>query len=139
VYFKPLLDEFVKLCGCKLVIDECQVKVAAVTAEEARNSLGRLDQLESVRKGELGRGALVGAAVGPVMSNVGRLISGGKRPGSMLRQTAAEMTTGAIFGGALPYARNRLERTVEREKLKDYLEGGRSKTLRSKVRRSVGV
>ena len=139
MYSKPILDEFVKLCGFRIIVEGGLPKVAALSSDEAKASLGRLDELENVRQGELGRGALVGAVAGPLIATTGRLVSGAKRPGNVLRQTAAEMTTGAAFGGALPFTRNRLERTVEREKLKGYLEGGSDRTLRNKIRRSVGV
>ena len=122
-----MLEELTKICA-----DD-------ITQSEARRSLARLKSLESQRTGELLRGAGVGAAAGPVIGAVGRAVSGAAKPRKLLRDVASQAATGAMFGGALPFARTQLERAVEREHLKDYLEGGRRKGFRRTVARTIGV
>jgi hypothetical protein len=134
-----MLDELVKLCGMRTTFVDGEVKLARVTAEQAQESLKRLKELQDLREGELARGAAVGALAGPVISGTSRVISGVRRPQNIVRQVAADAVTGAAFGGAIPFARNQLERTVEREKLKDYAEAGRSRTMRRRIKRSLGI
>jgi hypothetical protein len=134
-----MLDELVKLCAMKFVVEEGTVKMARVTAQQAQQSLQRLDELQDLRGGELARGAGVGAAAGPAIGLGGRLISGARSPKHLARQVAADAFTGAAFGGAIPFLRNKLEREVEKEKLKDYAEEGRSRTMRRRVKRTLGL
>lgn len=101
-----------------------------ISENEAGYSLQRLKRLEQGRPtaDQLGRGAAVGAAVGPLASLAFRTIAGKSvRPVTdqtflpKLRQVAAQAGHGAIFGGAMPAVTNKLEREAEKSKLRKFL------------------
>jgi len=122
-------------------------KLNAVTRDEAVRSLERLQQLKKQPMGELARGAAVGAIAAPILGLASRKIRGGEPIVKGLkalvstggRNLAADSVTGATYGGAVPAARNLLERKVEREKLEDFVAGGKRRGLRRTVARSMGV
>lgn len=115
-----------------------------VSREEAEQALGRLQNLESTKPtaGELARGAAVGAAITPLATLAGRVVSGDKLLGDLaektegiknpklrtlgkgvaaLRNLGSSAASGAFFGGAIPAVRGEVEREAERKKLRNYL------------------
>lgn len=116
-----------------------QLEKRGMTVQDARSSLERLDSLNLTRGGELARSAGLGALAGPLVGMASRKVTGGRVPSSMARQVLGDSLVGATYGGGLPFIRNQMERGVERQKLKDYLETGRSKSMRSAVKRQLGL
>jgi len=122
-------------------------KLCAMTTEQARQSLSRLETLKKQPTGELARGAAVGAIAAPLLGVVTRRVRGGEPVAAGLRalmakggrNLAADAITGATYGGAVPAVRNLLERKVETERLQDYVAGGKRRGLRRTVARHVGV
>ena len=105
-------------------------KVGAISDEQARASLDRLDTLERNRPtvGQVGRYAGLGAIAGPAMSLAGNLIKkgpagaldfGGK---SALRGVLGDAAKGAIGGGLVPLARNQLDRHAEMGTLRTFMK-----------------
>lgn len=105
-------------------------KVGAITDEQARASLDRLDTLERNRPTvqQVGRYATLGAVAGPAMSLAGNLIKkgprgaldfGGKTP---LRGLLGDAAKGAIGGGLVPLARNQLDRRAEIGTLRTFMK-----------------
>lgn len=124
----------------------------AVSTQEAADAFRRLRSLEksAPTKGKLLRGAGVGALAGAGAGALSDIImgsSGGgstkKRLGKALavggRKVLARATTGAIYGGALPYARHKLERGAELQKLREYVGEKKRGLLRGKIRRVTGL
>lgn len=130
ISFEAFISELGQL---NAVTDEQLAKVAEVTREQAQTALGRLDELEHQRPtlGQLGRGALVGSMVGPVASNVNKLISKGEfhSPREMLGQIAG----GAIFGTVTPLLKHKVETGTERHILKDYVGSGHEGRLATQI------
>lgn len=104
-------------------------KVGAISEEQARASLDRLDTLERNKPtmGQVGRYAGLGAVAGPVMSTVSNVIKhgpsgainfGGK---SIARGILGDAAKGAIGGGLVPLARNHLDRRGEIGTLKTFV------------------
>jgi hypothetical protein len=117
-----------------------QLKVAAeVTREDARGSRAHLEELEATRPtpGQLGRAALLGATVGPVASNVNKLISSGKL--HTPREVAGQMAGGVLFGAAMPYAKHEIESGAERRKLKRYIAAGHGGRLATQIETKLGT
>ena len=87
--------------------------------------------------GQLGRGALVGSVVGPVASNVSKLISEGRfnKP----RELAGQIAGGAIFGTAAPLLKHKVETSAERKLLQDYINEGHSGRLSSQIESKLGT
>jgi len=123
-----------------------------VTTPEAAKAYKRLKKLEAgkPRAGEIGRGAAVGALTVPIATLAHRAISGPKgRVPSTLKNTAAlfpgirpmlaSAGYGSVFGGVMPAARQKLEREVEKQKLRDYLGTSKRGKLRSKIKKTVGI
>lgn len=101
-----------------------------IPATEARYSLRRLKRLEEGRPtlDQLGRGAAVGAVVGPLAALAGRAIAGKavRAPTDQqllpkTRQLLAQAGSGAVFGGGMPALTNKIEREAEIKTLKNYL------------------
>lgn len=104
-------------------------KVGAVSDEQARSSLDRLDTLERNRPTlhQVGRYAGLGAVAGPAMSLAGNLIKKGPKGAlefggkSVLRGVAGDAAKGAIGGGLVPLVRNQLDRRAEMGTLKSFM------------------
>lgn len=105
------------------LFDELE-KLGAVSAEDARRSLDRLDTLErskptaeqAVRYGTLG--ALAGGATKAISHG----IEHGKMPG--VRGVLGAAAGGAIGMGALPLVRAHLDRRAEKSKLREFMKQG---------------
>lgn len=143
----------------------CKLAAQPITRDEAERSLGKLKDIEdSQDMGALGRSAATGAAIMPVAGLAARGVAGtqkllkpgakikGRNPLSLAkaidwkslgRQGAADSMYGAIGGGALPLAREKVETTAQKEKLRTFIdqeEGNRGpRSLRRQIRQSVGV
>jgi len=123
-------------------------KVASdgISDEEAAAALARLKKLEASKPtvGETGRAALVGSVVGPAASLAWRAIAGkhgrhGQDIWPGVRPILATAGHGAVFGGAMPVARATLERSVEKQKLREYIGEKPRGSLRSKIKRTTGL
>lgn len=115
-----------------------------VSKTEAAESLKRLRSLEKEQAttGELARGAAVGATLVPAATMAARLIAGKKAVGKAFkggRELAALSGTGALYGGVIPAVRHKVEKEVEKQKIKEYLGHSRRGTFRSKIKRMTGL
>jgi len=106
-------------------IDELQ-KLGAVSDEQAKASLDRLESLEKSKPtlGQVGRYAGLGAITAPAMGLIGSAIA--KKPyvhagGSLGRVLASDAAKGALGMGAMPLLRSHLDRRAEIGTLKKYL------------------
>lgn len=127
-------EAFVEELGQLGAVTEGQLqKVAEVTREQAQQALQHLDHLESERPtlGQLARGAAVGSVVGPVASNVSKLISAGHL--HTPREVAGQVAGGVIFGTATPLLKHKVETGTERRTLKDYVNSGHGGRLVSQI------
>lgn len=105
-------------------------KVGAISDEQARSSLDRLDTLERNRPTlhQVGRYAGLGAVAGPAMSLAGNLIKKGPKGAldfggkSVLRGAIGDAAKGAIGGGLVPLVRNQLDRRAEMGTLKTFMQ-----------------
>lgn len=113
-----------------------------VTKSDAERNLRKLRTLETgaPTRGELLRGAGMGALAGPMISAASKTVAGGWQKGlsSNLRDVAGQAITGAAYGGALPFLRHRTEHGVARKRLKSYAEEGRGGKLKKKIQRTLG-
>lgn len=145
-----LFDELFKLSAIdKKKFEEMMLKkpkTKRVTAEEATKSLSRLRKLERSKAtpGQIARSAGVGAIVGPVATLASRIAAGKKgRVGLPIWRGKQEMGStaayGAVFGGLLPAGRQKLERGVEKQKLREYVGERKRGTLRGKIRKATGL
>lgn len=108
------------------VLDELE-KLGAISDDEARQSLDRLNTLEKNKPtmGQVGRYAGMGAAAGVATGAIGDVISGNKlfnAPGGRIRGALGRAATGAIASGAIPLLRTHLDRRAEVGTLKTYLD-----------------
>lgn len=106
-------------------------KIGAISDEQARGSLERLDTLERNKPtmGQMGRYAGLGAVTAPAMGMISTAIrSGGKalvEGGTVkdkLRSVAADAAKGAVGMGAMPLLRSHLDRRAEVGTLKNYMQ-----------------
>jgi hypothetical protein len=104
-------------------IDELE-KLGAVSAEEARRSLDRLDSLEQNKPtaGQVARYGALGAAAGGLTKTISNAIESGGRPTG--RGALAGATAGALSLGAVPLIRQHLDRKAEYGKLKRFMHEG---------------
>lgn len=113
-----------------------------VTREDAERNLRKLKALErgAPTRGELVRGAGLGALAGPVISAASKTVAGGWQKGlsSNLRDIAGQAVTGAAYGGALPFLRHRTEHGVAKKRLKTYTDTAHGGKLETKIRRTLG-
>jgi hypothetical protein len=109
---RPTLDELVKL--------------GAVSEDQARAALDRLEALEknkptgeqALRYGGLGAGAgLASRALGDAVEHGGA----GALERALPRRYAAAAVTGGLMAGAIPMVRSTLDRRAEMGKLRSYL------------------
>lgn len=112
-------------------------KIGAITDEQARQSLDRLDTLERNKPSmaQVGRYAGLGAVAGPAIGAVGNAIKGGRAPGTslighlagagpggVLRAVAGSAATGAAGSGLIPLVRSHLDRRAEIGTLKSFVK-----------------
>lgn len=122
-----------------------QKDVEKSSRQKAIEELNRLKSLDQQNYGELSRGAAIGTLVAPVFGAAHRTISSGLAaagsggPQGIARRAAADALQGAVYGGAIPYVRNRLERHVARQNLKDYLDESHSSTTQRRVEKALGM
>jgi hypothetical protein len=129
-------------------------KLAEVTAEEAEQARKRLKQLEkdAPTAGQLGRGAMVGAAVGPLMGAAMKAVAGSPAAAGPpipvgakakvlggARGALAQSLAGAIYSGGIPYLRHQLEHGVEEQKLREYAGQTHKGRLRGRLKKTFGV
>jgi hypothetical protein len=113
----------VKISSC---LDELQ-KLGAISDEQASQAADRLEALEQsgVTARQAGRYALIGAAAGPAVTAVGRLVAGRSSTGAGAwrgtRDAAESAVKGALTGGAVPLLRKHVDQKTEEVKLKKYL------------------
>lgn len=120
-----MLDELVELGALPPGL---ALKLAAVTEEQARSSLNRLDSLDRSKPTlrQVGRYGALGAVAAPVANIATNAIRGkplldaGTNIGK-LREVAGRAAGGAITGGAIPLLRSHLDRKAELGTLKTYL------------------
>lgn len=142
-------------------LDELQKIAEDVSAREAVGALKRLKQLERDKPtgGQLARGALTGALVGPAASAANKLVSGGlgeaaskamkgpKHPvgkalslgAAAARGLAAPAASGAVFGAGLPMVRRQLDQGAEKAKLREYLGVAKGGKTRREAKKVLGV
>lgn len=151
--FRAFTDEF------------CKLAARPISEDEARKSLNKIKAMDAQRDmGALGRAAATGAVVAPAAQFLGRTIAGTnkllkpgatfniRKPGEALkainwgglgRQAAADAAMGSIIGGALPLAREGVERRAQKAKLENYIDqetGGRKgRSLRRQIQASTGL
>lgn len=138
---QAMADELLKIAGEE-----------GVTSQEAGEAFKRLRKLEksAPSKGTLLRGAGVGAVAGPVAGALSDIIigssgAGGAKKGLATalavggRKVLARSITGSTYGGALPYAKHKLEREVEMQKLREYVGEKKHGKLRGKIRKMTGL
>ena len=119
-------------------VDELH-KLGALTAQEARESLARLEELEEAPTlKQIGAYTALGAGSGPVIGGIQRMVRGpginpfsrsATSPAHPARQLASEAAGGALFSGALPLVRGEYDKWQETSKLRSFLEGNESAYL----------
>lgn len=108
------------------------VKSAAVSPDDARRSLDRLDTLERNRPsvGQVARYGTIGGVGGAATGAIGHLIEHGSplkgaTPKAKLLSLAANAAKGAVGGSAIPLLRGAGDRRAEMGKLRRFVnEGG---------------
>jgi hypothetical protein len=98
-------------------------KLGAVSEQEARRSLDRLDALEQAKPtvGQVGRYGALGAGAGAVTHMLGRAVEGNTKSPITPRSVGSAALTGAIGMGAVPLVRGMLDRAAEKRTLRNYL------------------
>jgi hypothetical protein len=98
-------------------------KVGAVSADQARRSLDRLDTLEQNKPtvGQVARYGTLGAGAGALTKGISSVVEHGKLPTS--RAALASGAAGAIGMGAVPLLRSALDRRAETGTLKKFMAG----------------
>jgi hypothetical protein len=98
------------------------LKLGAVSDEEARRSLDRLDTLEKATPsgGQIARYGALGAGAGALGHIMSRAIEGGLNK-LTARSALGAAASGALAMGAVPLVRGALDRRAERSTLKSYL------------------
>lgn len=98
------------------------VKLGAISDETARRSLDRLDSLEKSKATpkQVLRYGTVGALAAPAIGALGNVIEG--KPLEGLRTIGAQAVKGALGSGAIPIARQALDRRAEMGTLKKYMQ-----------------
>jgi hypothetical protein len=121
-------------------------KKKPITTQQAAGSLKRLKRLEETKDptGAIARAAGVGAVAFPIATLAQRAIAGKRAvgdPGAYrgIRDIAAQAGRGGVVGGLLPSGRHKLEREVEKQKLREYVGRRRRGTLRSRIKRTTGI
>jgi hypothetical protein len=102
------------------IFDEL-VKLGAISDDQARASLDRLDSLEKSKPtgGQVARYGALGAGAGALGKAVSHSIEHGKMP--VGRGLGGAAAAGAIGMGAMPLLRSSLDRRAEMGRLKKYM------------------
>lgn len=128
-----LADELETVGGVSSFQAEALRKCAAVSEEQARRSLDRLDALERNKPtvGQAGRYGALGAIGGSAIGAIGNAIEHGSAlkgatPKAKLLNVGANAVKGALGGGAIPLMRNQLDRHAEVGTLRKFMneQGG---------------
>lgn len=100
------------------------VKLGAISDEDARRSLDRLDSLEKNKPtlGQVGRYGAVGALAVPAINAVGNVIAGKSPLEGGWRGVASNAVKGGLSASAIPIARQALDRRAEVGHLKKYMQ-----------------
>lgn len=119
----------------KFAHDAGHTKAAAVSEQEARASLDRLENLERAKPSgaQVGRYAAVGGGAAVGATALKDLIAKGPRdvlggPGKRLRTVAANAVAGALTSGAVPLVRSHLDQEAEKHKIRAFLKQPRTTT-----------
>lgn len=130
ISFEAFIDE---LSTLNAVTPYQLQKAAEVTKDQAQVALSRLDELDHQRPtlGQLGRGAAVGSIVGPIASNVNKLISKGEF--NTPREMVGQLAGGAVLGIAAPLLRHKVETGNERHLLRNYVNEGHGGRLATQI------
>lgn len=125
---EAMLDELAALRALEPAVIQ---KIAAITDEEARQSLDRLETLEKQRpdRRQVARYAGLGAVASPVIHAAGKLVAGKGLKGALegetvrekIRDLAGHSVKGALGFGAVPLVRGHMDRSAESSRLKRYL------------------
>jgi len=145
------------------------LKLSAITREEAGEALKKLKKLEAEKltAGELARGGMTGAIVGPGAALASKAVSGeltrgikggvttalkGAGPGRLgkgkalgkalvggVRGLGGSAASGAVFGAGLPVVRRKFDVGAEKEKLEQYLGKSRRGRFAGEVKKTLGV
>lgn len=146
-YSKTAMVEELGALGA-LTVAQLEKLAAEVTTTEAAQSLKRLKKLEKEKPtvGQIGRGAAVGAGVMPLAGLAWRAVAGPKGRAPLPKQIwpgarpmAATAAQGGVLGGLMPAGQQKLEREVEKQRLREYVGDRRRGTLRGKIKKTVGV
>ena len=152
--YEAVAKKYPSLATRSSVVPDRYIKTAStgpVSAEDANRAYKKLKDLQKnkLTVGELGRGALTGAIVGPVASiatNAPRISSmyrGGGIKGVIKGLGTGMLGSalgGAVLGAGLPSVRRQLDERAQIAKLEDYLSQGRGTyRLRNKIKRTMGV
>jgi len=121
-----MLDELVAL---ERMPSELAEKIAAVSEEQARGSLDRLDTLERNKHTlrQVGRYGALGAVAAPIASIATNAIRGKPllEAGTAvhkLREVVGRGAGGAVTGGAIPLLRSHLDRQAELGTLRRFVD-----------------
>lgn len=122
-----LAEELEALGGCTRG-QAAALRKHAVSEDQARRSLDRLDSLESNKpsRGQAVRYGGIGAVGGGVAGMLGNAIEHGGplkggTPRARVLNVAANAAKGALAGGAIPLARNQLDRRAEIGTLRNFM------------------
>jgi hypothetical protein len=142
---------------------ELDAKLAEITPEQASTALQRLEDLESAKPtgGQLARGALAGAAAGPISLLASKGVSGealrglqsavaapglaGKARGLLQaskgagRMVLERSAGGAALGAIMPNVKHRLDTEAEMAKLREFMGTSNTGPVRGVVKRTLGV
>lgn len=134
--FERYVEAFTKAAG---ILPIGTGAPAEVTRADAQSALEHLEELEATRPttGQLLRGAALGATIGPISSNVNKLISSGHL--NTPREIAGQVAGGLLFGTAMPYAKHELDSGAERRKLRNYVDAGHGGRLATQIENKLGT
>jgi hypothetical protein len=134
--FERYVEAFTKTAGFQLTGTGAP---AEMTRQDAQSALQHLEELEATRPttGQLLSGAALGATIGPISSNVNKLISSGHL--NSPREIAGQVAGGLLFGTAMPYAKHELESGAERRKLRQYVDAGHGGRLATQIENKLGT
>lgn len=104
-------------------IDELE-KLGAISHEEARRALDRLNTLETNKStiGQAARYGAIGAGAGALGKTLGNLVESGHLPTS--RGALGAAAAGAVGAGAIPLINQHLDRKSEYGKLRKFMAQG---------------
>jgi hypothetical protein len=151
--YQAVAKKYPQLAMRSSVVPDKYIKKTAageVTDDEAARAYRKLKELKSSKltAGELGRGALTGAIVGPAaaiaanLPRLGEFYRGGGVKGvfsGLAKGMIGASLSGAVLGAGLPSVRRRLDERAQITKLEDYLSKNRDPGLRRRFKRTMGL